>query len=125
MKTAQAKNGERLFKKGDLIIAAVLLIAVVFSLIFVFSKKTGSIVEIYKAGKLLYSVPLNEDKEIILDEDGHNIVKIEGGKVKMVESDCVGQDCIKMPSISGGGIIVCLPNKVVVRIVSDDIDAIT
>lgn len=117
---------KNVFKWGDLIVLAVLLVATALSLWIAIRPSHGQVVEIYENGILRYSVPLAENKEIFLDEHGHNTIKIENGKVFMKEADCAGQDCVQAQPLSAhGGMIVCLPNKVVVRIVSEDIDAIT
>ena len=49
--------------------------------------------------------------------DGYNIVEISGGKVSVTEASCKNQVCVKHGSISRTGeTIVCLPNRLVVRI---------
>lgn len=119
------RKTKSIFKWGDLIILFVLLIAASLSLWFAFRPSNGGVVEIYENGVLRYSVSLSNDQEIELDERGHNVVKIENGKVFMKESDCAGQDCVHTQALSrDGGLIVCLPNKVVVKIVTEDIDVI-
>lgn len=126
MKNAREKT-KRLFKWGDLIILFVLLVAASLSLwLALRPSNNGQIVEIYENGVLSYSIPLYENQEIVLDKHGHNVVKIENGKVFMLESDCPGKDCLHAKSLTAeGGIIVCLPNKVVVKIAMQEVDAIT
>lgn len=115
-----------IFKWGDLIILGLLLIATALSLWLALRSTSGQLVEIYKDGVLEYSVSLYEDREIVIDENGYNVIKIENGTVRMIESSCDGQDCVHTAPISSeGGIIVCLPNKIVVRVVSTDVAAIT
>lgn len=123
MKNAKFKG---IFKWGDLIVLSVLLIAVALSLWLFLRPNDAGIVEIYKNGDLIYSVSLFADREIVLDESGHNVIVIENGRVFMRESSCSNQDCVHSQAISSeGGIIVCLPNKIVIRVVTDDVDAIT
>lgn len=49
--------------------------------------------------------------------DYYNIVEIKSGKVSVTEASCKNQVCVKHGSISRTGeTIVCLPNRLVVRI---------
>lgn len=116
-------NG-KIFKIGDLIVLAVFIIAAALAIYFM-TKPTGSEVYIYKDGKLLEAVSLSVEKTVKIDE--HITVKISGGAAFVLKSDCKGQDCVKAGKISKvGEMIVCLPNKVVIKIVGDgEVDYIT
>ena len=116
-------NG-KIFKIGDLIVLAVFIIAAALAIYFM-TKPTGSEVYIYKDGKLLEAVSLSVEKAVKIDE--HITVKISGGAAFVLKSDCKGQDCVKAGKISKvGEMIVCLPNKVVMKIVGDgEVDYIT
>lgn len=60
------------------------------------------------------SYALNTDQVIPIGDS--NVCEIKDGKVRMTEADCPDQLCIKQGAIGAdGGIIVCLPNKVVIR----------
>ncbi len=49
--------------------------------------------------------------------DYYNVVEIKGGEVKVTEASCKNRVCVKHGSISRTGeTIVCLPNRLVVRI---------
>lgn len=116
-------NG-KIFKIGDLIVLAVFIIAAALAIYFM-TKPTGSEVYIYKDGKLLEAVSLSVEKTVKIDE--HITVKISGGAAYVLKSDCKGQDCVKAGKISKvGEMIVCLPNKVVIKILGDgEVDYIT
>lgn len=116
-------NG-KIFKIGDLIVLAVFIIAAVLAIYFM-TKPTGSEAYIYKDGVLLEAVSLSVEKTVTIDE--HISVRISGGAAYVLKSDCKGQDCVKAGKISKAGeMIVCLPNKVVVKIVGDgEVDYIT
>ena len=103
---------------------AVFIIAAALAIYFM-TKPTGSEVYIYKDGKLLEAVSLSVEKTVKIDE--HITVKISGGAAYVLKSDCKGQDCVKAGKISKvGEMIVCLPNKVVIKIVGDgEVDYIT
>ena len=116
-------NG-KIFKIGDLIVLAVFIIAAALAIYFM-TKPTGSEVYIYKDGKLLEAVSLSVEKTLKVDEQ--ITFKISGGAAFVLKSDCKGQDCVKAGKISKvGEMIVCLPNKVVIKIVGDgEVDYIT
>jgi hypothetical protein len=119
------KQKNSIFKWGDIAILAVFLAAVALTVYFA-AKPAGGVVEIYKNGILRYSYPLSQNRQIELDEDGKNLIVIKDGRVYVEAADCVGQDCVHAQPVSNsGGMIVCLPNKVVIRVVASDIDAIT
>ena len=49
--------------------------------------------------------------------DYYHVVEIEDGKVSVTEASCKNQVCVRHGAISGSGeSIVCLPNRLVVRI---------
>jgi hypothetical protein len=59
----------------------------------------------------------------------YNVVTIKGGEVSVTEASCKNQVCVKHGSISHTGeTIVCLPNRLLVRIVDPEgggYDAVT
>ncbi len=123
------KKAENLsFRKWDLCaIAAVLLLGVVVFMAFL-PQNSGetAVIQIYQNGKLIHETALSEDRSIAVEGEYCNTVAIRGGKVYMEESSCPGRDCVHSGSISQPGrSIVCLPNRVEVRITGQsDIDAV-
>lgn len=108
-----------MFKKVDIILAAVLIAAgLAISYIFSFGQSAGTTLEISCDGETFGSYSLAEDREITIDRNHHiNKVTIKSGTVSMSFSDCSGQDCVNHATISQTGeTIVCLPNKVVLEI---------
>lgn len=81
--------------------------------------------DIYVDGALYRSVSL--DTEAVIDTGTGVIVMVEDGTAYVSESDCPDKTCVRCHPVSRDGeVIVCLPNKVVVCIVSDEtgVDAI-
>ncbi|SDE73477.1 NusG domain II-containing protein [Sporomusa acidovorans] len=83
------------------------------------------------AGKTVKTFPLRQGYvgEYRIDgHDGYNIIEYQGGRVRMKEADCPDQICVQQGWISiPPQQIVCLPNRVVVKVISDnpaDIDDI-
>lgn len=57
---------------------------------------------------------------VISNDLGFNSFTIEDGAVRMTSSDCAGGDCLASPAVgSAGGVIVCLPHKLVLRVVPE------
>ena len=82
-------------------------------------------------GKLYGSYPLNEDyqEKITLPDGSYNMLQIKEGKATVTEASCPDKICVNHRAIHySEETIVCLPNKVVVRIEGGDdsgVDAIT
>ena len=79
-------------------------------------------VRIIAQGELAGIYPLDIDNEIEIERDGHrNVVVIKDNTVHMDYSDCKNQVCVNTGKISKPGeTIVCLPNYVIVEIVSSE-----
>ena len=99
---------------------------------FIFIKKAfpqGSDVGIEVNGKPVYRLPLNKDTTVrVIGASGDTIVEIKNRRVRIKESSCPNKICIHNGWVENGAII-CLPNKVLVRIGGAEdnktIDAIT
>lgn len=124
----------KIIRKADIVLFVLLLLLGVGLSLPSFIKGTSTpenaTVEITVAGELYGSYPLNKDTEINVSDKGHlNKVIIKDGQVQMIEASCHNQLCIKQGTIGmPNQQIICLPNRVVVRIVSDqggDVDVIS
>ena len=109
------------FQKGDyLAVAATLLLAAVVFLAFL-PRETGDtpMAEIYLDGTLVRRVSLDTSAEFSVTGDYMNTVTVRDGKIAVTESDCPGGDCDHSGWIgTSGRSIVCLPNRMEIRIVS-------
>ena len=79
-------------------------------------------VQVFVDGSMTYTYTVSsKDREYpVSTEYGYNILMIGPGGVRIIEADCSGQDCVRASAIhSAGGTIVCLPHKLLVRLVSD------
>ena len=87
-------------------------------------------VQIRKDGEVIRELPLNTDAVISVEGDYTNTVVIRDGQVAITESSCPGEDCVHTGWIRRSGrSIVCLPNRLEVRITGgtpgeDDVDAV-
>ncbi len=87
-------------------------------------------VQIWQNGEMIHEWPLNSDREFIVEGEYHNTIVTLDGRAAITESNCPGEDCVHTGWISRNGrSIICLPNRVEIRIVGgdpgeDDVDAV-
>lgn len=107
--------------KNDIILIIIVLCVAVSGLFLYmnFGKEEPAKVMIFVDGVERGSYSLSEDTKV--EVNGTNTLAIENGKVRMEEADCPDQICVHHKAISKNKeSIVCLPNKVVVEIVSSE-----
>ena len=100
------------------ILFMVFFLLVILILVFVMMKQDGEVANVYCDGELIESINLSEVKEsYTIDIKGHNTVLAENGQISMLKADCPDKLCIKQGKIKNADYpIVCLPNKVIIRI---------
>lgn len=111
---------------NDIILIAVLIVVscIISVIIYMRNDKTLSMtVEVVIDGEVTATYPLGDsssyNNEYLL-ETGNYLI-IENGQVYIKEADCPDRLCVKQGAISRvGQSIVCLPNKVVIKITGDD-----
>ena len=110
----------------------ILIIAVIFVLsaavaVYQYVHKTpGRLAEIYQDGVLIQTVDLSRDTEFTITNDagGYNRIQVRDGAIAVIEASCPDKVCIHQGAISDSAQpIVCLPNKLVIRIASPSQDA--
>ena len=110
-----------MIKKADIILLIVILaVGIPLAVLSLSSGTGGDKVKISLNGKVYGTYPLHEDRVIEVSEDGHNNhITIKDGQVSMSYSTCRNQVCVNTGAISETkDAIVCLPNRVVVEIIS-------
>ena len=110
-----------MIKKADIILLIVILaVGIPLAVLSLSSGTGGDKVKISLNGKVYGTYPLHEDRVIEVSEDGHtNHITIKDGRVSMSYSPCRNQVCVNTGAISETkDAIVCLPNRVVVEIIS-------
>ena len=127
MSSEKVKNiFKTLFKKGDLILIFILILAVALT-VYLSHTNNANDVCIYINGTLKYTYAITSDVKIDLNKDGIDMqIVIKDGKVYVEHSDCKEQLCVhQTPITKDGGSIVCLPNRVVIRVENREIDAVS
>ena len=110
-----------MIKKADIVLLIIILVVgIPLSVLSLTEGIGGDKVRISLDGEIYGVYPLGEDREIDVTEDGHtNHITIKDGQVSMSYSTCLNQVCVNTGAISETkDSIVCLPNRVVVEIIS-------
>lgn len=104
--------------------AAVIVLLFTVWFIFAHSGGNGGTAVITKDGAVIARLPL--DKDTVYRPDGTDMeFTVKNGKISVTHSDCPDLVCVKTGAISGGfESIVCLPNRVAVKIEKNDTDNI-
>ncbi len=101
-------------------IALIVVFLVISGVLFAhFHKQSGSKVEIRYGDRLIGTFLLSEDQ--IIEIDDGIAAEIKDGKVHMLRSTCPHQVCVQQGwSSTPARPIICVPNKVYIRILGDD-----
>ena len=112
--------------KADLVL--ILLIAVILGLVWFFNhsshKKPGAYLIVEYEGEEIDRIPLNKNQQMELslhEDEYYNQFEISEQKVRMINANCPDGLCVHQASISHDGeSIVCLPHRLVLRMISDE-----
>lgn len=111
--------------KRDLILVAAIL--VIAALLYIGNKvmfsKPAVIVEITVDSKVVQTLDLNKDADIVVDGNmgGKNHLVIKDGEVWIEDASCPDKICVHQGKIhETGEMIVCLPNLMIARIISEE-----
>lgn len=121
----------RRFGKNDVIFIGFLAVFCIAVCVFVYKGGAveGSNILITVDGKEYGTYSLFEEQTITIGEGNKkNVIEIKGGKAYMKEASCPDHLCMDQNEISfDKESIICLPNKVVITVISDvesDVDGI-
>ena len=110
------------FRKGDWIAAALVIVLICVSAVCFWSVDgtESPIIQIYQNNTLVKECSLDKEETFVIEGAYENTIVIQGGKVAITKSDCPGEDCVHSGWISSmGRSIVCLPNRVEIRITGE------
>ena len=112
------------FGRNDVIFIGFLALFCIAVCVFVYKggAVAGSYVTITVDGKEYGTYSLLENQTITIGEGEHkNVIDIKDGKAYMTSASCPDQLCVNQNAIGyDKQSIICLPNKVVVTVTSDD-----
>lgn len=116
MRQADIIRNKPMFRRWDIVIAIIIIVIAVLAVFFAFKSK-GETVIINLDGKVIYSLPLNQDKVIELEA---GTVIIENNTVRIVNPSCPDKLCERQGRISKAGeSIICLPNRLIITITGE------
>lgn len=104
-----------------------LIISLIFICFLLFTKKDGNIALVYYDNQLIKTVPLDIDNiYLVQGELGDVIIEVKNNKIKVEDENSPKHLCSKQGFVSSSyESIVCLPNKIVIKIKNrDDIDTL-
>jgi hypothetical protein len=109
-------------KRDFILVGAIIFIAAAIYIVNrVVIQKPADTVEVTVDGKQYTTLPLSEDTEITIEgvNGGTNHLSIKAGYAQVVEASCPDKLCVHQKSIHyNGEKIICLPNKVLVEVIS-------
>lgn len=112
-KRIELQRSTHLKKKELCFILSLLLCAVLLLIARPYFGSTSSQIQITVNGEVLGIYSLAEDQTIQIQD---NVCTIKDGKARMTQASCPDQLCIRQGAIDlHGGMIVCLPNKIVIE----------
>ena len=106
-----------------LLVGTVVLLALLALFLYQCTGKTGEAVAIIIDGKETATYSLSQDREVVIEtpDGGINILRIEGGEAYILDANCPDGICAgHAPIHKTNETIVCLPHKLVVKVVSKD-----
>ena len=110
------------FRRGDVIAVAAVLLAAALSLLLLPERKSaGGTAVVSVNGVEVRTIDLSgEARDIELSELPYPMtLHVENGTIRVSESGCPGQDCVRQGAVSRDGeSIVCLPNRVTIAVKS-------
>lgn len=111
----QGKRSTVLKKKETALIALLLSAAILlWGGLTLLDKRKGEMIHITVDGEEYGTWSLLKNETIEIGET--NVCEIKDGKVRMIKATCPDHLCMKQsPVDKNGGMIVCLPNKVIIE----------
>ena len=120
-------RGLVLMNKSDIKLVLVLLsISLIGIIVFKFFSKSGGSALVYHDGVLIKTIDLSiNDRYVVNGDNGDVVIVVNDGKIKVDEENSPLHLCSKQGYISNTyESIVCLPNKIVINISGDELDAV-
>ncbi|MBE6694175.1 MAG: NusG domain II-containing protein [Ruminococcaceae bacterium] len=121
--TAPLTAGSTKKLRNDIILISALLLTVLIAALALFLLRVkGDTVTVSVDGKLFGEYSLGDARVVeIQSGDGYNILVIEDGKAYIRQASCPDGICSSHRPIGHGGeSIICLPNKVVIEVHTQD-----
>ena len=89
---------------------------------------SNPIARVYHCGELLYEIPIGKFAESeIFVIDGVCEIEVRDRQIGITKSDCPNKSCVNTGFVSGAVPVICVPNRVEIRVVNaePDLDGVT
>jgi len=125
-----------MLKKGDFLIIGIVMVAVVFSFVYISHYRKADngahkVAIIKVKDKVVKSIDLDtvtEPQRIEISGEYNQVVLVENGRIRFVEAECPDKVCVNTGWLSDkGDMAVCIPNSAMIKIEgqSQKVDAVT
>ena len=117
-------------QKNDikLIVWVVLICGLLYAIFSLYSGSKASIAEVFYDGKMIKTIDMNiNDTYTVKGYNGNVDIEVNSGKIRVTKETSPHHICANQGYISKTSeVLVCLPNKIVIKIYGDDkaIDAV-
>ncbi len=111
-------NWSKTHKNDVLLIAVLLILGGGLALFLYATRQGGGTVRVQVDGAVVMELPLDQDTQVSLGEDGHvNTLVVQDGTAQVTVATCPDQVCVRQGAVRyAGESIVCLPHRLVVTI---------
>ncbi|MBQ2847606.1 MAG: NusG domain II-containing protein [Clostridia bacterium] len=118
----------KLFRKGDIAVIAIIIIAAIAFAYFSFSDSENLQAVITVDGEVVETLDLSSVKERIVitpETEPKVVIVAENGEIRFDSAECEDRLCVNSGSLKkGGDTAVCLPAKTVITVMGSDVDAV-
>jgi len=80
---------------------------------------------VFKDGELIYEIDLSRVTATYEIDTGGNVVEVRPGEIGVIRADCPDKVCVHTGFVHGATPIICVPNKLEIRVADGGYDALT
>lgn len=110
-------------KTWIILIDALLIPCLALSVWILLPREAADFAEISSEGRIVKTVDLRMDQEftVTTENGGQNTVTVSGGKIAVTAANCPDHYCMERGFCDSGTQIVCLPNKLIIRFLGEQV----
>lgn len=109
--------------KNDVKLIFIICVIVLLMFLFnYFNNESGSTALVYYEDELILTIDLNIDNEyVVRGKQGDVVLEVKNKKIRVKEENSLKHLCSKEGFIGDSSrVLICLPNKIIVKIIGDD-----
>ena len=106
-----------------MLFSAILTACLGLSILLLMPGEEARFAQIISDGKKIMALTLAVDQEVTIPSPlgGSNTVTVKDGKIGVTDASCPDHHCIRRGMCSSGSQIVCLPNRLVIHFLDDEV----